>query len=91
MKLNHKTTNKFITHEVLKTSFPHGVEPTRKEYYFSETEFEKYIGMSEREKKGLRQWRRDCSPSPGFLIYVCLYMYFYDESLTQDAASKCFS
>ena len=55
MKLDHKTTNKFTTYEVLKTSFPQGVEPTRKEYYFSKAEFQKYIGMSKSERKSLCQ------------------------------------
>lgn len=49
MKLDHKTNNKFITYEVLKASFPQGAEPARKEYYFSDAEFQKYIGMSKSE------------------------------------------
>lgn len=49
MKLDHKTTNKFTAYEVLKASFPQGAEPARKEYYFSDAEFEQYIGMSKSE------------------------------------------
>ena len=51
-------TNKF-PYEVLRSSFPDGVEPTKKEYYLSDEEFQKYIGMSKAEWDTLKQWRKD--------------------------------
>ena len=41
-------TNKF-PYEVLRSSFPDGVEATKKEYYLSDEEFQKYIGMPKAE------------------------------------------
>ena len=38
-------SNKF-PYEALKTSFPEGVPPTKKEYYLSDEEFQQYIGMN---------------------------------------------
>lgn len=51
-------TNKF-TYEVLKSSFPDGVPPTKKEYYLSDEEFTQYLKMSKDEWESLKQWKKD--------------------------------
>mmetsp|Transcript_6949 Transcript_6949/g.8354 ORF Transcript_6949/g.8354 Transcript_6949/m.8354 type:complete len:131 (-) Transcript_6949:229-621(-) len=51
-------SNKF-PYEVLKSSFPEGVPPTKKEYYLSDEEFVQHLGMGVDEWESLKQWKRD--------------------------------
>jgi len=51
-------TNKF-SYEVLKSSFPPGVVPTKKEYYLSDEEFTRVLGMTHAQWDALKQWKRD--------------------------------
>ena len=51
-------TNKF-PYAVLKSSFPAGVPPTKKEYYLSDEEFATVIGVSKVEWDGYKQHKRD--------------------------------
>lgn len=51
-------TNKF-PYEMLKTSFPEGVPPTKKEYYLSDEEWDKIIGKSKEEWEALKQFQKD--------------------------------
>ena len=47
------TSHKF-PYEVLRTSFPSGIEPTQKEYYLTDVEFKQYIGMTRPEWDALK-------------------------------------
>lgn len=51
-------TNKF-PYETLKTSFPKGVPPTKKEYYLSDEDWAKVIGKSKEEWEALKQFQKD--------------------------------
>lgn len=44
---------------MLKSSFPEGVPPTKKEYYLSDEEFQQYMGMDLASWDALKQHKKD--------------------------------
>ena len=44
--------------EVLKTSFPEGVDPTRKEQYLSDAAFQEAFKMTKDEFSKLKKWKQ---------------------------------
>lgn len=51
-------TNKFFDIETLKKTFPEGVDPTKKEQYLSDQDFESVFKMTKAQFNELKAWKQ---------------------------------